>query len=36
VMGALEERNIDGWEARSLAADQNRWRSLCLTATLAM
>ena len=26
VMAALEERNIDRREARSLAADRNRWR----------
>jgi hypothetical protein len=35
VTAALEERNMDGREARSLAADRNRWRSLCLTLTPA-
>jgi hypothetical protein len=25
MMSALEERNVDGREVRSLAADRNRW-----------
>jgi hypothetical protein len=28
VMSALEERNIDKQEVRTLAADRNSWRSL--------
>ena len=35
VMAALDERNINGREARSLAEDRNRWRSPCLTSTPA-
>ena len=35
MMSALEERNVDGRQARSLAADRSRWRSLCLSSTPA-